>query len=217
MKLGYELTIEQTQKLTMTPELIQAIQILQYNNQELNEYIENELLENPVLEVERSEEDDAKRIDIDELRDKIVESNYDLDSFRSWEQNSSDRDEYSFEQYVAFKYSLIEHLLTQLHFSDLKGKDAEIGRYIIEGIDDNGYLIIPTDEIIANMETDAETVERVLDVIHTFDPIGVGARDLHECLLVQLKNNGDLNELTGWIVREKLTDLAGNRITQLAR
>ncbi|MCR4711523.1 MAG: RNA polymerase factor sigma-54 [Clostridia bacterium] len=217
MKLGYELTIEQTQKLTMTPELIQAIQILQYNNQELNEYIENELLENPVLEVERSEEDDAKRIDIDELRDKIVESNYDLDSFRSWEQNSSDRDEYSFEQYVAFKYSLIEHLLTQLHFSDLKGKDAEIGRYIIEGIDDNGYLVVPTEEIIVNMETDAETVERVLDVIHTFDPVGVGARNLQECLLVQLKNNGHLNELTSWIVREKLTDLAGNRITQLAR
>ncbi|MBQ1391247.1 MAG: RNA polymerase factor sigma-54, partial [Firmicutes bacterium] len=73
------------------------------------------------------------------------------------------------------------------------------------------------EEIIVNMETDAETVERVLDVIHTFDPVGVGARNLQECLLVQLKNNGLLNELTSWIVREKLTDLAGNRITQLAR
>ena len=52
MKIGYELTIEQTQKLSMTPELIQAIQILQYNNQELNEYIDKELLENPILESE---------------------------------------------------------------------------------------------------------------------------------------------------------------------
>ncbi len=53
MKLGYELTIEQTQKLSMTPELIQAIQILQFNNQELVDYVQNELLENPVLEAEK--------------------------------------------------------------------------------------------------------------------------------------------------------------------
>ena len=53
MRLGYELTIEQTQKLSMTPELIQAIQILQFNNQELSDYVQNELLENPVLEAEK--------------------------------------------------------------------------------------------------------------------------------------------------------------------
>lgn len=60
MKIGYELTIEQTQKLSMTPELIQAIQILQYNNQELNEYIDKELLENPILESEYHKESDTE-------------------------------------------------------------------------------------------------------------------------------------------------------------
>ena len=70
MKIGYELTIEQTQKLAMTPELIQAIRILQFNNQELNEYIGNELLENPVLESEKA--DDDRVIDIDALRDKMI-------------------------------------------------------------------------------------------------------------------------------------------------
>ena len=82
MKIGYELTIEQTQKLAMTPELIQAIRILQFNNQELNEYIGNELLENPVLESEKA--DDDRVIDIDALRDKIIENNYDLESYKQW-------------------------------------------------------------------------------------------------------------------------------------
>ena len=138
MKIGYELTIEQTQKLAMTPELIQAIRILQFNNQELNEYIGNELLENPVLESEKA--DDDRVIDIDALRDKIIENNYDLESYKQWEGASSPEDDYSFEQYVAFRYSLVEHLLIQLQFSGLGEDDAKIGRYIIEGIDDNGYL-----------------------------------------------------------------------------
>ena len=71
MKLGYELTIEQTQKLSMTPELIQAIQILQFNNQELVDYVQNELLENPVLEAEK--EYDTQEVDI---REKIREADY---------------------------------------------------------------------------------------------------------------------------------------------
>ena len=94
MKTGYELTIEQTQKLAMTPELIQAIRILQFNNQELNEYIGNELLENPVLESEKA--DDDRVIDIDALRDKIIENNYDLESYKQWEGASSPEDDYSF-------------------------------------------------------------------------------------------------------------------------
>ena len=80
MKLGYELTIEQTQKLSMTPELIQAIQILQFNNQELVDYVQNELMENPVLEAEKSY--DAQEVDI---REKIREADYEEQSFRQWE------------------------------------------------------------------------------------------------------------------------------------
>ena len=145
MELGYELTIEQTQKLAMTPELIQAIKILQFNNQELNEYIENELMENPVLESEKTESTD---IDIDELRDKILESNEELYSYKQWDVAAGDEEkDFSYEQYVAFRVSLTEHLLVQLQFSSLKGRDAAIGRYMIECIDDNGYLTMSVDEI----------------------------------------------------------------------
>lgn len=216
MKLGYELTIEQTQKLAMTPELIQAIKILQFNNQQLNEYIQNELLENPLLEAEK-QDDEREPIDIDELRDKIIESNYDLDSYKEWEPDQGENRDYSYEQYVAFRYSLIEHLLVQLHFSSLKGKDAEIGRYVIEGIDDNGYLSMSASEIAAVMNCDEERVERILDVVQTFDPLGVGARDLSECLEIQLKAKGILNEQYRILITDMLDDLAENRISQIAR
>ncbi|MBR6956201.1 MAG: hypothetical protein IKH72_04365, partial [Firmicutes bacterium] len=108
MKLGYDLTIEQTQKLTMTPELIQAIQILQYNSQELEEFVSKEMMENPILEMDntvghdsrnderepefsKSEElmyEEAKRDDID-LREKVVEAEYDDISYRQWEHRVS--------------------------------------------------------------------------------------------------------------------------------
>lgn len=215
MKIGYELTIEQTQKLAMTPELIQAIRILQFNNQELNEYIGNELLENPVLESEKA--DDDRVIDIDALRDKIIENNYDLESYKQWEGASSPEDDYSFEQYVAFRYSLVEHLLIQLQFSGLGEDDAKIGRYIIEGIDDNGYLTMSADEIAKTMRCDADTVERVLDVIQTFEPTGVGARDLKECIKIQLAAMGELTENFEYIIENMLEELAGNKIAFIAK
>ena len=105
MKLGYDLTIEQTQKLTMTPELIQAIQILQFNTQELDEFVQEELLQNPVLEfdrnaeergreeVTRTEELDAKACEKDDfdLREKIKEAEYDDISYKQWEYSREDK------------------------------------------------------------------------------------------------------------------------------
>lgn len=216
MKLGYELTIEQSQKLSMTPELIQAIQILQYNNVELIEYIDNELLENPILEIDGINDGEDSQVDLDELKERISEGTFEGDYYSSWEAPSASED-YSFEKYVAFKYSLIEHLLSQLHFSSLKDQDAIVGRYIIESIDDNGYLSMSDEEIASHMNCTVEDVERILGVIHSFDPIGVGARNLKECLVVQLAAKGELTDTIEFIIQNKLEDLAKNRISQIAK
>ena len=213
MRLGYELTIEQTQKLSMTPELIQAIQILQFNNQELSDYIQNELLENPVLEAEKL--DSEAEIDI---REKIAESDYELDTYRQWENSADDDDsDYTYEQYVSFKYTLVDYLLGQLQFSNLKGRCAEIGRYMIEAIDDNGYLTMSVEEIAETMNATTEEVEKVLDVIQTFDPVGVGARNLRECLIIQLAARGELDDETEFVIQNMLEALADNRISQIAK
>lgn len=215
MKIGYELTIEQTQKLSMTPELIQAIQILQYNNQELNEYIDKEILENPILESEYHKESDTD-IDIDSLRDQLIQADENVEAYKQWESHSTG-DEYSYENFVAFNYTLTEFLIEQLHFSSLKGQDAEIGRYIIENIDDNGYLSMSLEEICSVLDVDLDSCERVLDVIHTFEPSGVGARDLNECLIIQLASLGELTDEIEFIISNRLKDLADNKYALISK
>ena len=215
MKIGYELTIEQTQKLSMTPELIQAIQILQYNNHELNEYIDKELLENPILESEYHKESDTE-IDIDSLRDQLIQADENVEAYKQWESHSTS-DEYSYENFVAFNYTLTEFLIEQLHFSSLKGQDAEIGRYIIENIDDNGYLSMSLEEICSVLDVDLESCERVLDVIHTFEPSGVGARNLNECLIIQLASLGELTDEIELIISNRLKDLADNKYVLISK
>ncbi|MGN1414622.1 MAG: RNA polymerase factor sigma-54 [Anaerovoracaceae bacterium] len=231
MKLGYDLTIEQTQKLTMTPELIQAIQILQFNTQELDEFVQDELMQNPVLEfdktydeknrdeVSKSEEMDAKaceQADID-LREKVKEAEYDDISYKQWEYSRDKDEDYSFEQFVSKEETLEDSLLLQLTFSSLKGEDLKIGRFLVEAIDDNGYLTVTTEEVAKVFRVETEKVEEVLDVIQTFEPSGVGARDLKECLIIQLAARGLLEDTVEYIILHHLEDLGENKLNKVAK
>lgn len=212
MKLGYELTIEQTQKLSMTPELIQAIQILQFNNLELVDYVQNELLENPVLEAEK--EYDTQEVDI---REKIREADYEEASFKQWEYTPDEDDDYTYEQYVSEEDTLADYLFMQLQFSNLKGKKAAIGKYIIEAIDDNGYLTASVEEISQAMSAETEDVEDTLNFIQTFEPAGIAARNLRECLIIQLASKGLLTDEIEYIIENMLEDLADNKIAYIAK
>lgn len=231
MKLGYDLTIEQTQKLTMTPELIQAIQILQFNTQELDEFVQEELMQNPVLEfdksyeeknrdeVSKSEELDVKaceQADID-LREKVKEAEYDDISYKQWEYTRDADDEYSYEQFVSKDETLEDVLIMQLTFSTLTSEQLRIGRYLVEAIDDNGYLTVSCEEAARALQVDAEDVEEVLDVIQTFEPSGVGARDLKECLIIQLASKGMLDETVEYIIANHLEDLGENKLNRVAK
>ena len=150
MKLSYGLTIEQTQKLTMTPELIQAIRILQFNTQELDSFVQEEMMENPVLEFDKQKEEPGT--EVTELMEKIRDDYDDDDSYKQWEY-SKDKEEYSYEQFVSKEETLEDYLLLQLTFSDLKGEDLKIGRYMVEAIDENGYLTVETDAVARSFKT----------------------------------------------------------------
>ncbi len=237
MRLGYDLTIEQTQKLTMTPELIQAIQILQYNSQELEEFVSKEVLENPILdmevfgtrtdrkdvdkehEVSKSEEimkKEAEQADID-LREKVVEAEYDDISYRQWEHRVSNDEVVSFDQYTSKSETLQDYLLMQLTFSDLKDCERKVGRYLVEAIDENGYLTVDLDFVAKKFKIKNCAAERILDVIQSFEPMGVGARSLEECLLIQLKAKDLLEDSIEYIILHQLQDLGENRIQQIAK
>ena len=97
MKLGYDLVIEQAQKLSLTPELIQSIQILQLSNYDLIEYVKSQLVENPILENAKSL-DETQPID---LQEKLRESDYEAERFRQFEYSADDEEDHTYEQYVS--------------------------------------------------------------------------------------------------------------------
>lgn len=222
MKLGYDLTIEQSQKLTMTPELIQAIQILQYNSQELEEFVQEEIMINPVLEYDQNNDGEAKEATLEdkkeeyEIRAKLIEDEYDDISYNQWKY-SKDQDETSFEQFVSKEETLEDYLYSQLSFTDLKGLEKNIGTYLIEAIDENGYITIDLENLAESFDTDLEKVLSVLKVIQSFDPVGIGARNIEECLIIQLKNKKKLNELNHKVISEYLEDLGANRLGKVAK
>lgn len=219
MKLGYNLALEQVQKLIMTPELRQAIQLLQFNCQELNEYLKKEIEENPVLEpvnmeIEYENIDDYHQ-EKDEIDWKEFIENYDDISYRpTLDKNEK---EYNYENFVSFSSSLKEYLLFQLNVLKLDSLDLMIGRTIIENIDDNGYLTVSVEQISEEMGLSNDRVENVLSTIQTFDPLGVGARDLRECLLIQIREDKARNPNIELIVRDYLDDLAYNRLSKIAK
>ena len=247
MKLGYDLTIEQQQKLVMTPELIQAIQILQFNTQELDSYVEEQLLVNPVLEhvhpdnnehdaqaeqaddneyrhdyAEPSRKEETKEIkkkdDDFDWKEYVRDRQYDDISYGQWSDRSSEEKENNYEQYVSFSdVTLPEHLMFQLQFAAPKKDCRKVGKYVIESLDENGYMTSSVEEIAAATGTSEEKVLKVIDIIHTFDPAGVGARNLAECLIIQLRQAGQLTDVFEKVIDERLEDLANNRLAAIAK
>lgn len=226
MKLGYEQILQQTQKLAMTPELIQAIQILQYNSLELSEHIEEELLENPMLEVstQGDEYDDPEPVEIpiyEELSNKIIKDAYYEKSFRAWENDPDSDSDFTYEKYISEETTLYDYLIEQLTFTDLGEDDVRIGEYIINEIDEGGYLRAQTEEIAQVFGVQASKVEEVIKVVQSFEPRGIGARDLKECLLIQInldENLGeDLKEEFTQLINEHVEDLARNRIAVISK
>lgn len=209
-----------TQKLIMTPQLQQAIKLLQLSRLELQQSLTQHLLENPLLDeiqtdVEEGESvvneekvETSPAVEGQDQSDAPIETREEQGSpeefsASGWEEYfgrdrrngeseySSAQDEFpSYEQTVAKATSLEEHLLWQLSLSGLGNREKELGRLIIGNLDDDGYLRISLAEVVAGTGFTESEVESVLKDIQTFDPTGVGARNLSECLLLQLGHLG---------------------------
>jgi len=227
MKLGYELTIEQTQKLVMTPELIQAIQILQFNTQELDHFVQEQLLTNPVLEkVERPEASEpqetpeqAEPIEKEpeyDWAEHFKEREYDDISYHQWT-GPKEPNEYTFEQFVSSDVTLTEHLLLQLQLANMRPACKQVARYLIEALDENGYLTSTVDEVAKVFSIKEDRVVEALRVVQGFDPVGVGARDIRECLVIQMVHFGYDTPEVRMIIEEHLEDIAANRMGNIAK
>jgi len=206
MALEQKLHLKLSQKLIMTPSLQQAIKLLQLSKLELQEVMNQELLENPLLE-ETAEETKSEEAEAEETQEAKEEEK--KEETKEKEKDSFDEIDYDayFQDYIEYGYNprmgeeheefpientltrppnLTDHLTWQLMMSDASPRTKEIGQFIIGNIDEDGYLRASNEEILAAGSYEPEEVEQAVRAIQSLDPIGVGARDLRECLLLQL-------------------------------
>ena len=206
MALELRQQLKLTQQLIMTPQLQMAIKLLQLSRLELMETIHQELEENPALEEiqepafdenapERSDatSDDppsAQEVTMEEkIRDDIDWSNY-LGEYNSpgrVNYESESKESPKFEAFIAHQESLNEHLLWQLLMTRPTKDEEKIGSIIIGNLNSDGYLDVADEDLARMSESNVTQVCAVLERIQTFDPIGVGARNLQECLMLQAK------------------------------
>jgi len=224
MRMGYDLTLQQTQKLVITPELRQAINILQYSAIELSEYLEQAVLENPVLELKEEAPEEAAAADSEKEKEK--EEQFDVD-WQEYFQDGSDlgyirnyrekKEEIAYEQFVTQSPSLHDHLDVQLQLMVKDERQRLIGEFLIGNIDENGYLCVEVEEAARQLDVPAHEVTQVLEIVQSLDPTGIGARDLVECLLLQLQMKEEQNLVAEKIIRFHIDDLAAGRISKIAQ
>ena len=240
MALEIRQTLRLTQSLIMTQKLQQAIKLLQLSRLELVGEIQQVLETNPVLEEEQFEEpetgereaatpefsdngDSAPEAGPEDGETKSVVQEWDWDNFLKDRLMPPPMGEYeekealSFESLNAQKTTLKSHLMWQLRMAELEDADDAIGILIIGNLDKDGYLRATVEEIAAEQGTDVAQVERVLEVIQGFDPPGVAARSLKECLQLQLKILGTQDPVVWAIVEHHLTTLGNKNYQAIAR
>ncbi len=217
LKQGLEL--KQTQKLS--PLQIQTIKLIELPIQELEQRVRDELESNPVLDdspAEKKDEDgEAKDISLDEIKDDDYIPSYKL---RVNNYGKDERPEYNT---FSVKESFSQSLLDQLGFCPLNEHQMAVARFLVGSIDDDGYLRRDLDSIVddiafrGGVETDREEVEKLLGIIQSFDPPGIGARDLQECLLLQLERFRPSEAVTTAlnIVRNHFKDFTGKHFDKI--
>ena len=211
MGLGPSLSIRQSQQLVLTPQLTQAIKLLQLSNLELESFLAEELSKNPLLEARSDEGDDvvpesaAEENESEEAADDpgaddliLGQADDDRPLDVDWQSEALETDSFSdvvtsgsaeeafdFERVEYAAASLAQHLTDQLHGTT--GEIGDLARVIAEAVDETGYLAVPLEQIAELTGASLEKVQRALALVQSLDPAGVGARSLAECLALQAK------------------------------
>ncbi len=185
----------------MTQQLQQAIKLLQLSQLELVEAIEQEMKENPILEMAEGESHEENAGEIRE--ESRPEEKQETQDVEEWLERYSPSEDYTprdtrelpdFENSIRKTYNLRDHVRRQVGLSDFNSYERVVAEWIIENIDDNGYLVCSLDEISKDSNFTVEVLEGVLKKVQKLDPSGVGARDLKECILLQYEALGEKDE-----------------------
>lgn len=240
MALGNRLELKLVQKLILTPQLQLAIKLLQMPQLELSEAINMELTENPFLEEVVEEKENLTKEEIENIETPEASDDTEaplerlmtnLNSFSVQEyfdeRGSDGRDlgyfnpglveQPSYEQFLQTSVNMSEHLLWQLGLSDAAEEIKRIGEVVIGNIDENGYLRTTEEEIAQTENAGISDVRHAIRLVQGFDPPGIAARDLKECLLIQLRALNLSGSLVEQIVIDNIPDVEKKRYQQISR
>jgi len=230
-----KLTLQTRLQQILAPQLIQSLQLLQVPVLELEQILKHELQINPLLEEVEEEEVEEEEVEESEETEEESEEEKDLEEEQS-EENEIDWDDYlqdgydggynvkaekdseEFPERVPIsQMTFSEYLLSQLHLTTLTEEENQIGEFIIGNIDERGYLTISLEEVAHILDVPLEKCQHVLDVIQTFEPTGVGARNLQESLLIQLLERGVDDPVTMALIENHLDQADKKSYAQLAK
>ncbi|OPY18243.1 MAG: RNA polymerase sigma-54 factor [Syntrophus sp. PtaB.Bin075] len=243
--MAFELkqNLKLSQQLIMTPQLQQAIKLLQLSRMEMIDVINQEMEENPLLEDAPADEydeternhgsEEGKTPEREELRgiERTEEITGEGDGKEEFDWNSyledygtfgttydrSDGEAPNWDNVLTEKSTLTDHLMWQLKLSRLTDQEMRVGEQIIGNLDANGYLAASIEEIAGLENVSEKDVETVLKKIQEFDPPGIAARNLQECLLIQVKMLGIQNQLVEAIIQDHMKDLEIKNYNHISR
>ncbi len=228
------LSVRLTQRLAMTPSLLQKIELLTLSRMELSELLNQELAENPVLEeaadqdyevpAERPAAETATAESSEESKENYEDFDYEYffgeyltPSSGGQREHESDDDRPSFDLFLANPSTLADHLTWQLNLSDVRPGIREVAVYIIGNINEEGYLATSVEEIAAALSVAQPQVEVALRVVQSLDPTGVGARTLQECLILQLRAADLGDSLEERLVQDYLPLIQAKKYKEIAK
>ena len=220
MDMNFSLQLQQEQKLIMTPELQLAVKMLQLTTFELNEYINEQLVENPMLEIDegtdkpQSDSDGCQENGKDELLSLM---DYFDNGYGGYKEAEEEKEYTSPLNYVEKERTLWDYLREQLLFIPLENQFYAAAEYIIDNIDESGYLIVDMPDICRKCGLNTEQAENLVIAIQGFEPAGICARNLQECLLIQMERSGRSDNVLKNIIKNMLVEISQGDIRKIAR
>lgn len=212
MEIDYGLELSQSQKLIMTTKLVQSLKILNMSTAELEAEIKKQAEENPIMEIDTKDND--SRIDWENYIKNMQKYTYrDKNEFAYNVDNEVD-----FENMVRSTQNLYDYLKNQLRYYRIDKKQRKICEYIIDSLDENGYLDIQDEKLIMEMlKIDKNTYYTCKSYVQSLEPNGVGGTTLEECLSIQLKNLNIKDDLLDQIIKEDLNNIANKKIKSICK
>ena len=227
-KISLVQNIKQSQKMTLTPQLLKAIKLLELNNIDLDNYLQQEILDNPLLEKEADDQslkdninDNDENLSSQDKSESSFSHNTDSEGSPSFDtanlyESSSTSIDNIIEETIESKNSLYQIITDQINISFQNKIDRLIALSILEFIEPNGYLKVSTKELSIDLNIDLLRIEKILKVLKSFEPLGIFSNDLEEFLTLQLKSQNLLDNNLKLLLKN-LTILANENIFSISK